>query len=535
MGKDNKYYDLVVSLVKQHRKFPGYEVILDEIVDDVIAHSEVVINSISNENVIKSYLEKVISTSIITVPKRMDFHKGLSHKTITNNTITEQTVEDEHKPQFAEPKKSNNELVDRMINSIEVEDVHSVIESDESSFESENSDLNDIANDALEEVSYEAFDESDSSLLFESVSDNNVKVDDSKSENEENLASIMSDDKEESIVEQVNTFDEGTVEEELSSLDEDPDFDVNNEYEVIEQEDIEQTDSENNDSQSIEDFEEVYAESVLENNELDVQSVENLIELQSDENIDDNETAESSIDIQEAPLSLVEDETDNIEQGIILDLPQSEYDNIEKLDLIDNETELADDNGSVLEVLSDDNEENDSLIENDSYDIKGDLQEESDSDGAFAAFDSELQEDNFIENNSDDIGQDFFKSNEFEDSLSVDAAEGYELTEDTNELLVEDSFADSEEFEKADDSVNKFNPTNYAVFKFSPEEQSSNLNSEDVVKSLSDFDRKNPDLKISEVYDLKYKQHKTISSIAEELGLTKTYLAEILNEMAELL
>ncbi len=73
MEKTNKYYSIIENLVKQHKKFPGYESILEDIIDDVYSHSEVIINSINNENVIKAYLEKVISTSIITVPKKLNF------------------------------------------------------------------------------------------------------------------------------------------------------------------------------------------------------------------------------------------------------------------------------------------------------------------------------------------------------------------------------------------------------------------------------------------------------------------------------
>ena len=74
MEKDNKYYSLIENLVRKNRKFPGYEEILEDIINDVYSHSEVIINSINNENVINAYLEKVISTSMITVPKKLNFY-----------------------------------------------------------------------------------------------------------------------------------------------------------------------------------------------------------------------------------------------------------------------------------------------------------------------------------------------------------------------------------------------------------------------------------------------------------------------------
>lgn len=66
-----KYNDLIVSLIKAHRKFPGCESILDRIVDDVYKNAEVVLNTVTNESVVTSYLSKIVSTSMITVPKKL--------------------------------------------------------------------------------------------------------------------------------------------------------------------------------------------------------------------------------------------------------------------------------------------------------------------------------------------------------------------------------------------------------------------------------------------------------------------------------
>ncbi len=103
MEKDNKYYGLIENLVRNHKKFPGYEPILDEIIDDVYAHSEVIIGSINNEKVINAYLEKVISTSIITVPKKLRFIPEIQYR--------RPSVERLIKPEV------KTEYVDNMINS----------------------------------------------------------------------------------------------------------------------------------------------------------------------------------------------------------------------------------------------------------------------------------------------------------------------------------------------------------------------------------------------------------------------------------
>ncbi len=96
MEKDNKYYGLIENLVRNHKKFPGYEPILDEIIDDVYAHSEVIIGSINNEKVINAYLEKVISTSIITVPKKLRFIPEIQYRRPSSERLIKPDVKTEY-------------------------------------------------------------------------------------------------------------------------------------------------------------------------------------------------------------------------------------------------------------------------------------------------------------------------------------------------------------------------------------------------------------------------------------------------------
>ena len=69
---ENKYYDLVVELVKKHRKFSSVEDILDDIVSDVLERAKVVMSNITNQDVVETYLTKIVAISMITVPKKMD-------------------------------------------------------------------------------------------------------------------------------------------------------------------------------------------------------------------------------------------------------------------------------------------------------------------------------------------------------------------------------------------------------------------------------------------------------------------------------
>ena len=125
MEKTNKYYSVIENLVKQNRKFQGLEAILDDIIDDVYSHSEVIINSINNDSVIQSYLEKVVSTSIITVPKKMGFHPEIKHRTIDAQQVLEKVAQ-------RRTERVNTELVDRMINNIPIENKETPKETEES-------------------------------------------------------------------------------------------------------------------------------------------------------------------------------------------------------------------------------------------------------------------------------------------------------------------------------------------------------------------------------------------------------------------
>ena len=89
---EKQYYDLIVSLIKKHRKFNGCEAILEDIVQDVYEHSIVVLGTVSNDDVVNSYLQKIINTSIITVPKKLNVNTRTPHRIITINPPIEKTV-----------------------------------------------------------------------------------------------------------------------------------------------------------------------------------------------------------------------------------------------------------------------------------------------------------------------------------------------------------------------------------------------------------------------------------------------------------
>ncbi len=122
MEKENRNYSRIESIVKQHKKFPGLESILDDIIDDVYSHSEVILNTVTNECVVNAYLEKVVSTSIITVPKRLGIRNNLS----SQQSVSEIDIKPKSQEYHAHDiPKVDKILVDKMINTAEPDTVTS--------------------------------------------------------------------------------------------------------------------------------------------------------------------------------------------------------------------------------------------------------------------------------------------------------------------------------------------------------------------------------------------------------------------------
>ena len=69
-----KYTNIITEIVKQHHRFLGLEEILSEIVEDVYNHADAVLSTIDNEDVLHGYLAKLVSTSIITVPRKLNIN-----------------------------------------------------------------------------------------------------------------------------------------------------------------------------------------------------------------------------------------------------------------------------------------------------------------------------------------------------------------------------------------------------------------------------------------------------------------------------
>ncbi len=352
MEKTNKYYSVIENLVKQNRKFQGLEAILDDIIDDVYSHSEVIINSINNDGVIQSYLEKVVSTSIITVPKKMGFHPEIKHRTIDAQQVLENVAQ-------RKAEKVNTELVDRMINNIPIEnnEVHQETVEKDSEFEElepETSEL--MLSEAPKEVEQttednilnfneEMHEESSDNTLEDFVASDSLEIEDL--------------DEEEPTFETEEPIQEESLE--VSELNEEPNFvedTQNDSLELNDLEDISLDDaSEDTATEEIKDFETEETEEIEPIVDADVSASEEIVTNDDVETIEQSdESLEPMLDFED--LTPADNDLETLEPTDSLDLDLQEDDNSDSLlepeSLDESPLDVINDNGlnQIADVIT---------------------------------------------------------------------------------------------------------------------------------------------------------------------------------------
>mgnify|MGYP004482901739 CR=1 FL=1 len=484
MEKTNKYYGVIENLVKQNRKYSGLEAILDDIIDDVYSHSEVIINSISNDSVIQSYLEKVVATSIITVPKKMGFHSEVKHRTITATQVLDNIA---HKQE----EKVNNALVDKMINTISVEKEPTInLETTEPVETVQEPQV------ALEELPVE-------NLQLEEPVVEEVKEPEIV-DNAETLELNLEEPQIEQALEEENRFEEllaptEELVEEKETVFEEPSLVEN----TLEMEDL---------------GSDLSAQEIVEDNNLENDTEETISLEMSEPDIQPEEMPEITMTaegtIEEAPLELSEtvetvDTVDAVETPEIEDLS---LDNTSETLNADFDAELE----PVAELKTDDSLEEITLDDN--FDeVSGLLPAQGD-----------------IEPLSEDL------SFESDDMLSLDLQE--EGSENSNPLDVinEDSLDQIADVitttlqapsESSLISADDFKPTDYSIFSFSTDKYKDDIDAEEIVNEIKDVASKRPELNIIDVYNLKFKDKLTIPQVASKLDMSEDNVIEALNEL----
>lgn len=563
MEKNNKYYNIIADIVKKHRKYSGLEAILDDIIDDVYNHSEVIINSVPNESVISAYLEKVVATSIITVPKKMGFHPEIKHVTVSS--VTQQPQQSFVSNEVV--KKVDNTLVDKMINSAESTSSDST-ESDLLELASDKSELNDIVDkpiqegqepnlnsidddvltDEFEAPAQDCIEDNDLLVLSEEIEENDLSSDVNEvlpADNQENLDIENHDEK--------NDIDELSTE----------DLEINNAPESDEsendflQEQVEDSDFVVEKADDIQSLDYQHEDDVLEEISDKDDLLDNFVE--SEENDEKEPLQETADDIEkvaaetneevvlenddssddlnldevETPmLDLADESEDNLNQEVSSEEVDTDVSPIEEVEQNDLELQiseaaepLAEVENPVEDLLPKPDETNDEVLqteESENFELEQSgndfLQVEGDD-----SFDLESADDNlaFSDELTLDSGDELLESTEsdgFELNLSEEAESPVELE------IVGDAKNDESE---------KFAITDFSKFNFNPENVDINdtLDTDLIVKDIQDLANKRPELKIIDVYNMKYKDNKSVSEISTELRMDENSVIDALNEI----
>ena len=537
MEKENKYYGIIENLVKKHKKFPGLESILEDIIDDVYSHSEVIIKTVTNEDVINAYLEKVVSTSIITVPKKMNFHPEIKHRSFIreHNTI-----------------KFDQKLIDKMINAPEIikpiEPVAEEVKQEEISVEEEHPQIiqEPIIDDSVN------IDTIDLEMQPEPYKTQEVaSLDFEQAETEEAEETVTTNSP--SDVQNIdNSIDLGnfteTIPDDLSINFADDNNDINeltDEPISLDTEEISEVPLAIEESETFKSDEVIEPAEIILPETLEAEQNE-VLDLSEDASIEEfNEGLEVEApeeDITESSTDFTDlvENTENEE-----DLASFDFSNeIEETNEEENHTELENlDQNSELTASSDIQDDITEMLttdENpDDLEVFGTSQEE-------LALPEEEEELNPVISDSDDLidsgnlNEDF-ALNPVEDELEefmpeasgeLDLLQGGDISS-LEELEPEPLFEPEEQTEVSPEEPQTFATTDYSKFDFTPEnnEPDNNIDIELVAKDLQELANKNPDLNILEIYNMKYKENAQISQIAAKLDLSENKVIDALNEI----
>ena len=538
MEKENKYYGIIENLVKKHKKFPGLESILEDIIDDVYSHSEVIIKTVTNEDVINAYLEKVVSTSIITVPKKMNFHPEIKHRSFIreHNTI-----------------KVDQKLIDKMINAPEIikpiEPVAEEVKQEEISVEEEHPQIiqEPIIDDSVnidtidlemqpepyktQEVASLDFEQAETEEAEEAVTtnspsnvqniDNSIDLGNFTETIPDDLSINFADDNNDinELADEPISLDTEEISEAPLAIEEPEPFKSD---EVIEPAEIilpETLEAEQNEvldlseDASIEEFKEG----------LEVKATEEDITESSTDFTDLVENTENEEDLASFDFSNEIEETNDEEN-------HTELENLDQNSELTASSDIQDD---ITEILTTDENPDD-------LEVFGTSQEE------LALPEEEEEELNPVISDSDDLidsgnlNEDF-ALNPVEDELEefmpeasgeLDLLQGGDISS-LEELEPEPLFEPEELTEVSPEEPQTFATTDYSEFDFTPEnnEPDNNIDIELVAKDLQELANKNPDLNILEIYNMKYKENAQISQIAAKLDLSENKVIDALNEI----
>ena len=467
MEKENKYYGIIENLIKRHKKFVGLEAILEDIINDVYSHSEVILRTVNDEGVINAYLEKVVSTSIITVPKQMNFNSSVNHREIITSPHTSTLV-----------KKVDNSLVDKMIN----------LSSNTSDFDSP--DVIETKEETLSELE-ETTTFSDNELFVQEE----IEFDNNVSDIEPEIADLQTETQNSDISEHVSE----EMEEDIQLSDFDTiDLDT---FETVEEHDVEPLDI--------------------------VESTESTEHSNATSDTDDEPSQQS--ELSDDIVELAEEEPEDIPETQQFDLEEDTQDSSASFDTDDEPSQQSELSDDIVELAEEEPEEpfekteideNQELILNETFEddtLLGEFEELPEPE-TLCETDTDLSDElinNSIENSTlkeEDTSLDITSQDEDEDEA--------EDEDESSVLSQEEKILD---FVPTDYSAFNFEPKT--------EKNHSSIDTDMIIRDLKDLSAKYPELRILDIYNCKYTESLSVSEVASKLNMSENSVIDALNEI----
>lgn len=634
MDKENKYYSVIKNLIENHKKYnDNYLAIIEDIIDDVYLHAQSVISAVNSEPVIFSYLEKIVATSIITVPRKLNFHTEIKHRVVRTEIKENMQSESVTEPAAAtmtavlekEPESPidkiqvNKEYVDKMINSADPVNTDSgqynhdeeidiaeetsaeaaisenqieepVVSDDEIIYNAEDDD-DDLYTDAIEfdfdsdsdenfvsdseEISDDEdagecaeiqFGTEESPEVFESSYDTQAETDSEQEESMENVvlkdaeehgltnqeisaAELMTEEDSESLAEKVVLKNADEIQNNLEYTEEDEQTTVER-IDLTEAPETEQNESEGEslspDILTLEDVsedennEEEITESLADENSEDIEYAElpeeQVLEEDSAAWSDSDET--TSDDLSETVIEGASDEQELFKDELSYDNLESNSDELQNYF----EDDLQQESSEELSYSTFSDNDDGFDFNADSISLKSGFDNDSE-ELAELSEESGLQTEDFSLSNTnfDDIS--FVNTanentNSFDEVNSADSFESLNQ-DDTLDFLEESAQLDSS-VNNEEDSVNtsdsqEVKTPDYSAFAFNPSDVQNTKSVANITENINKLNESFPELHISEVYNLRYKQKKKIDDISDELGMSKEDVIKALNKMISII
>lgn len=172
---EEKYYDLILNLVRQHRRYESCKTIENDIVDDVLKRLQPVLKDIHDEAIIESYLQKLVSNSIIT----MSHKNNIPRRNISKPALFDNIVNQEKPVEVVQKQEEHLELENELNEPNDLNE--SVLDLTEDNLE-ENSEISEKAEEFIEvpqseesiqpEEAFSKEDLSEDELVLDEISDN---------------------------------------------------------------------------------------------------------------------------------------------------------------------------------------------------------------------------------------------------------------------------------------------------------------------------------------------------------------------------